>query len=56
MIFVRSMIIALIFGCLAFAPFAEAGQKDDMPDAATGAIGEFLKAINALSGGTKVLP
>ncbi|MBP1750721.1 MAG: hypothetical protein H6Q52_3260 [Deltaproteobacteria bacterium] len=56
MIFFRSMMTAIIFGCLTLAPFAEAGRKPDIPDAATNAIGEFLKAINALSGGTKTLP
>jgi hypothetical protein len=56
MIFVRSITTAIIFGCLVLAPFADAGQRPYIPDAATHAIGEFLKAINALSGGTKALP
>ena len=54
--FFRLMVTSIIFGCLALASFAEAGQKPDIPDPATHAIGEFLKAINALSGGTKALP
>lgn len=56
MILSSSITAVIIAGLFVFMPCARAEQKPHIPEAAMSAIGEFLKAINTLSGGTKVLP
>lgn len=56
MILFRSITTAIIVGLFVLIPCARAEQKPNIPEAAMGAIGEFLKAINVLAGGTKALP
>ena len=56
MIFVRSIITALIVGLFISTPSVWAQQSLRVPEIAMDAIGEFLRGINILSGGIRALP
>ena len=47
---------AMIFGLYILIPCAGAQQKPEIPEAVIDGIGEFLRGINILAGGTKALP
>ncbi|MBP1749527.1 MAG: hypothetical protein H6Q52_2066 [Deltaproteobacteria bacterium] len=52
----RLLSVAIIVGLFISTHYAGAQQKPEVPEPAIDAIGEFLRGINILSGGTRALP